>query len=338
MRCKGRRVGVMLLAILLAASFSSSCLPWKKKAKEEKKEELKWAWSRPRRSTRRSAVTYGRRPYLLPREETKPKEVRPRPTLPPVFLGRLKYKVVVLEFAEGEGASEFKGIGRLAAQKLGELLASSSAAVVVDRGRLEGISGPLDSPEALWRLWKALGIHAVIKGSVKKAMVGEEKGGALALVGIEAFLYSTETGGIVKGAYGQNPLYLSRTQGPARRQKALEKALKEALEEVKNGLLIGLGQMEWSTSVASVDRNTVYLNAGSRSGLKEGEILEVYGPGEEVKNPLTGVALGRAPGPKKGRVKVEEFFGVDASKAVLLEGEGIEPGDVVKPSKAKSRP
>lgn len=336
MRCKGRRVGVMLLAVLVAATLSSSCLPWKKKeTKEEKKEELRWAWSRPRRPTQRAAVTYGRRPYLLPREETRPKEITPRPTLP-VLLGRLKYKVVVLEFTEGEGASEFKGIGRLAAQRLGELLSSGGAVVVVDRDRLEGTSG-LDSPEALWDLWKALGVHAVIKGSVKRAMVGEEKGGALALVEIEAFLYSTETGGIVKGAYGQNPLYLSRTQGPARRQKALEKALKEALEEVKNGILIGLAQMEWSTSVASVDGDTIYLNAGSRSGLKVGEILEVYAPGKEVKNPLSGVSLGRAPGPKKGRVKVEEFFGLDASKAVLVEGGGIEPGDVVKPSKAKSR-
>ena len=330
-----KRALAVVLAVVVLFSLSS-CLPWKKKPKEEaKKEELRWAWSRPRRTTPRSPVTYTRRPYAAapkaqPQQVTAAAVQAPKPA--PIYLGRLKYKVVVLDFAEGEGTSEFKGIGKTAAERLRAMLAESGACVVIDREMIKGL-GPMDDTEGLWKLWRALGVHGVIKGKIREAMVGEEKGGALALVGVEASLWSTETGQVVKGAYGQNPLYLSRTQGPARRLKALEKALKYALEEVRDGLLLGLGQMEWSTSVASVEGNVVYLNAGRRSGLKIGELLDVFAPGRQIRNPLTGAVIGRAPGERKAVVRVEEFFGLDASKAVLLEGAGVAPGDMAKPKK-----
>jgi hypothetical protein len=62
-------------------------------------------------------------------------------------------------------------------------------------------------------------------------------------------------------------------------------------------------------------------------------MLEVYYPGRQVKHPVTGVSLGRLPGQLKGKVKVSEFFGVDASEANIVNGGGIATGDVVRLSK-----
>ncbi|RLA81993.1 MAG: hypothetical protein DRG31_07950, partial [Deltaproteobacteria bacterium] len=241
------------------------------------------------------------------------------------------YKLLVLAFDDSSLPEEFRGMGRRASEVLRKLMAETRACVIVDPQRVR-LQTPLN-PERLWELWKIGGIHAVVRGRIKEAMIAEEKTHALALVTVEAELLSTETGQVVKGAFGQNPIRLSRTQGPQRRMKALEKALEGALTEVRDSLLLGLSQMEWNTSVIRVEGNAVYINAGRKSGLKVGEELEVFAPGPEVHHPLTGAIIGRSPGPKKGSIRIEGFFGLDVAKAVILEGKGIAPGDMVKPTR-----
>jgi hypothetical protein len=86
----------------------------------------------------------------------------------------------------------------------------------------------------------------------------------------------------------------------------------------------------WSTRVAMVESKNIYLSAGKASGLKQGDIFAIYGPGKEIIHPIAKVSMGFQRGPYKGMVKVVNLFGGDASEATIVAGPGtIQVNDIV---------
>ena len=86
----------------------------------------------------------------------------------------------------------------------------------------------------------------------------------------------------------------------------------------------------WSTRVAMVESKTIYLSAGKASGLKQGDMFAIYGPGKEIIHPIAKVSMGFQRGPYKGMVKVVNLFGRDASEATVVAGPGtIQVNDIV---------
>jgi hypothetical protein len=86
----------------------------------------------------------------------------------------------------------------------------------------------------------------------------------------------------------------------------------------------------WSTRVAMVEGNNIYLSAGKASGLKQGDMFAIYGPGKEIIHPIAKVSMGFQRGPYKGMVKVSNLFGRDASEATVVAGPGtIQVNDIV---------
>jgi hypothetical protein len=86
----------------------------------------------------------------------------------------------------------------------------------------------------------------------------------------------------------------------------------------------------WSTRVAMVESKQIYLSAGKASGLKQGDIFAIYGPGKEIIHPIAKVSMGFQRGPYKGMVKVVNLFGRDASEATVVAGPGtIQVNDIV---------
>ena len=330
--CKA--LAILLVSLLLLPS----CWPFSKKksTEKEKKATEGWVWSRERRAPRgRGAITYTRRPYTLPKEKKEVAKVPvAKPTLP-IFFGRLKYRVAVMGFEEEDRS--LKGLGEVVAQRFAKLLEESGGVVVIEMKRVqkalkEKVSSLPEDPHALWECWKAFGVQAVVTGSLRRALVGgEEKRGVVAQVKMEVRLYSTETGTLVRCLHGQNPLFVSQVKGEFSRNKALLKAIDYCLKDLREGILLGLTQLEWTTSVASVKGDHIYINAGRRSGLRLGDEVEVFGPGREVTNPYTGEVLGRVPGEKKAKAKVVAFLGLDSAELLVTEGTGtISAGDMVK--------
>src|SRR5690349_22729849 len=45
--------------------------------------------------------------------------------------------------------------------------------------------------------------------------------------------------------------------------------------------------------VVNIDSNTVYVDWNSASGIKKGDIFQIYTPGTELKHPVTGKVLGQ---------------------------------------------
>ena len=86
----------------------------------------------------------------------------------------------------------------------------------------------------------------------------------------------------------------------------------------------------WSTRVAMVESKNIYLSAGKASGLNQGDMFAIYGPGKEIIHPIAKVSMGFQRGPYKGMVKVSNLFGRDASEATVVAGPGtIEVNDIV---------
>jgi hypothetical protein len=89
-------------------------------------------------------------------------------------------------------------------------------------------------------------------------------------------------------------------------------------------------KLGWQGRIVRMDGQRVFVNAGRRTGLEVGDVLEVIERQSSIRDPRTGVVLGEAPGRLKGTLRVVEYFGVDGAMTVLLSGGGITVGDFVQ--------
>jgi hypothetical protein len=89
---------------------------------------------------------------------------------------------------------------------------------------------------------------------------------------------------------------------------------------------------EWSCRIVKVEGDHVYLNAGRLTGLQPGDKLNVYARGEEIIDPITKRSLGFGLGKLKGTIEIDQLFGTDAARAVVLNGSGFKESDIVKMS------
>ncbi|HEX7614476.1 MAG TPA: FlgT C-terminal domain-containing protein, partial [Thermoanaerobaculia bacterium] len=81
--------------------------------------------------------------------------------------------------------------------------------------------------------------------------------------------------------------------------------------------------------IAKADGGTLYINAGSEAGVKEGDEFSVYRVGEQIKDPDTGEVLG-ANEIKVGRVRITNVMGPRLSTAVSVSGSGYRAGDTLR--------
>jgi hypothetical protein len=106
----------------------------------------------------------------------------------------------------------------------------------------------------------------------------------------------------------------------------------EGLEKLRDEALSYFTPLEGR--VTGVVEGAVYVDQGSKAGLKEGMRLDVFRKGEVFHHPITREPIGTA----ETRVAMAEVkeTGPGYSELVLLEGEA-RPGDVVRLSSAKVR-
>jgi len=74
----------------------------------------------------------------------------------------------------------------------------------------------------------------------------------------------------------------------------------------------------------------VYLNRGADAGLETGATFDVMRPGQELRDPDTGLSFGQA----ETKVAAVEIVGVEAyrSRARLISGEATQAGDILRKS------
>ncbi|MBN2333454.1 MAG: hypothetical protein JXO49_10910 [Deltaproteobacteria bacterium] len=85
----------------------------------------------------------------------------------------------------------------------------------------------------------------------------------------------------------------------------------------------------WQGMVFLVQGPVIYVSAGQYSGLQPGQILQVNGVLQPIREPRSGQVVGMVPGPPKALLRVRRFFGYDLAEVVVVQGGGVQMGDVV---------
>jgi hypothetical protein len=264
------------------------------------------------------------------------------PSLPFFQLG-FKRKVAILDF-ENKTTYKEENIGEVLAKRLSEKLEATQRAVTVDR---TVVSEMLDregfrlesTPESsvMKRAHQSLGIQAFALGTVtdlsllsSKASETSEEEVTFATLKMEIRLIDASTGNLLKTFIGRSPIFGTKETGEYSRSKAVLKAIDLALDDILEGFLRQLDLLEWTTTVAQIEGENLYINAGKLSGLRIGDTLEVFEPGKEIIHPTTKLSLGWTTGQLKGIIKVTDLFGVDAAVGKVVQGKGFTSDDVVK--------
>jgi len=254
---------------------------------------------------------------------------------PGVSLAPMKKKVLIAHFDDQTNTPE-EAFGDWAAGRLTkELEQGSRRVLVVDYQMIKdflekrGISvKELEKPKVLDLLSQVFGLNALVTGVISGPYVftapparGQEgqEGTASAIIKVEARLVDPFSGKLLKQLSMNNPIASVREKGPFPEEKAKFKAMELIIADLGRTLSRDLDSVDWSCRIVKVTGEEIYLNAGKLSGLKVGDVLEVFGPGESGKWE-----------DRKGKIEVSAFLGIDASLGKPIDMKKPDVNDLVK--------
>jgi hypothetical protein len=187
----------------------------------------------------------------------------------------------------------------------------------------------LETPKVLRLLNEVFGVHALVFGQLSgpyvfttKATKDQEET-ALAVIKVDTRMVDTFSGKTVKALSASNPIAASKERGSFSGEKAKLKAIDLTMASLGRSLAKELDGMDWFCRIAKVEGENVYMNAGRLTGLKVGDVMEVFRAGE------SGERL-----ESKGKVKVSAFFGIDASMGRLIQGKDPDVNDILRLAKS----
>lgn len=261
----------------------------------------------------------------------------------PFFQMGFKRKVALLDFENNTTYKDEK-IGEAVAKKLSDKLEATQRVVTLDKTVVsemlnrEGFKfDNLSNPSVMKRAHQSLGIQAFALGTVtdvsllsSKASETSDEEVAFATSKVEIRLIDASTGNLLKTFIGRSPIFGTKETGEYSKGKAVLKAIEFGLDDVLESFLRQLDLLDWTTTIAKIEGENIYLNAGKLSGVRIGDTLEVFEPGKEIFNPTTNLSLGWTTGKLKGAIKVTNLFGVDAAVGQIVQGAGFSSNDVVK--------
>jgi hypothetical protein len=249
----------------------------------------------------------------------------------------LKKKVLIPYFDDRTTAGE-EVLGDWMAEKLMEEVNRKSLQILfadyqMVKGFLEkkGIDlKNLRTPRVLQMLNENFGIHAIVIGQLSGPYIfttktlNSQNGTASALIKIDISLIDTFSGKILKDLSANNPTFSAKEKGPFSEEKARDKAIDLTIASLGRSLARELDGLDWFCRIAKVEGEEVYMNAGKLTGLKVGDVMEVYQPGGYGER-----------GEVKGKVRVSAFFGIDASMGRLIQGKNPDVNDILKLEKTE---
>ena len=270
---------------------------------------------------------------------TRPFAAAPLPFLQMGF----KKKVAILDF-ENKTTYQEEMIGEAVAKRLADKLEATQRVVIVDKAVVsemlsrEGIKfESLTELPVMKQAHRSFGIQAFVLGSVtdvsllsSKTSDTSDEETSFATAKVEIRLIDASTGNLLKTFIGRSPIFGTKEAGEYSRSKAVMKAIDLGLEDILDGFFRQLDYLDWTTTIARIEGENLFINAGRLSGLRIGDTLEIYEPGKEIIHPTTKISLGWTTGQLKGIIRVSELFGVDAAIGKIAQGSGFSPNDIVK--------
>lgn len=256
----------------------------------------------------------------------------------------LRRKIVVAPFEEGEPDEHW---GEMVAQRLRNSMESRTerilcldGQVILDYLNKRGVGSiPFNDPMMLRIANTVFGVHALLYGTLSGPYVvastgkkGDGDDTAMAIVRIQGKLVEAATGRVMKDFEKRNPIFATEERGEFCRDKAKRKAIQLAIEELTGDILHGINQIGWYTRIVKIDGNRIYLNAGRLTGLKVGDLMDVYEPGGDTIEQMIGISMDPFEGQRKGQLRVSQLFGTDAAIAHITNGGNFTLSDVARPS------
>jgi hypothetical protein len=188
----------------------------------------------------------------------------------------------------------------------------------------------LQTPRILQLLNEDFGIHAIVIGQLSgpyvfaTKTVDDREGTASAIIKIDISLVDTFSGKTLKVLSASNPTSAAKGKGSFSEEKARIKAIDLTVVSLGRSLTRELDGMDWFGRIAKVEGEEVYINAGKLTGLKVGDVMEVFHPGGPGER-----------GEVKGRIRVSAFLGIDASMGRLIQGKNPDVNDILKLAKTE---
>ena len=188
----------------------------------------------------------------------------------------------------------------------------------------------LETPKVLHLLNEVFGIHALVAGQLSGPYVfttktdKDQEETASAIIKIEMRLVDTFSGKTLKNLSANNPIIATKEKGSFSEEKAKVKAIDLTIADLGRSLARELDSLDWFCRIAKVEGDEVYINAGKLTGLKVGDVMEVFRPGGPGER-----------GEVKGKIKISAFFGIDASMGRLIQGKNPDVNDILKLAKSE---
>ncbi|MFP4039788.1 MAG: CsgG/HfaB family protein [Desulfosudaceae bacterium] len=260
-----------------------------------------------------------------------------------------KLRVGVVNF-QNKTSSKNVGFGEAAADILGTILHKTGQFIIIPQQDMKsildqqslGTSGAID-PSTAAKMGKVMGLNAIVTGAITEYSEVEEGQDLLihkskkqvARVTVDYRVVDTTTGVQLladsgRGVYDKSTGgFLGLGSKSSYDSDLKQGALRDALQKAMVNMMDQLESTEWRGRIAQIKGDTVYVNAGKKTGLKVGDVLKAQELGEMVHDPQTREAIGRAPGNVKGELMVTGFFGKDGSVATIRSGDGFKANDLV---------
>lgn len=348
----------IFLTSLLFLLNSCSNLPLIGKKKEEKGEKVPAGKTvtvegmetikevNPPKTETPSSKKPSAQPNPKKEEETKVASLPTRPFYSsplPFFQLGFKKKVAILDF-ENKTTYKDEEIGEAVAKRLSDKLEATQRVVIVDGKVISELLNrenfkfeTLTDLPVMKRAYLSSGIQAFVFGTVtdvsllsSKASGTSEEEISFATAKVEIRLTDASTGNLLKTFIGRSPIFGTKETGEYSRSKAVLKAIDFALDDILEGFFRQLDYLDWTTTIAKIEGENFYINAGRLSGLRIGDTLEIFEPGKEIIHPTTKISLGWTTGQLKEIIRVTGLFGVDAATGKVVQGNGFSPNDIVK--------
>ena len=186
----------------------------------------------------------------------------------------------------------------------------------------------LETPKVLQYLNEVFGIQALVVGQLSGPYVfttkttKDQEETASAIIKIDMKLVNTFSGKTLKNLSASNPIIATKEKGSFSEEKAKAKAIDLTIADLARSLARELDGIDWFCRIAKVEGEEVYINAGKLTGLKVGDVMEVFRPGGSGER-----------GEVKGKIRISAFFGIDASMGRLIQGKNPDVNDILKLAK-----
>jgi curli biogenesis system outer membrane secretion channel CsgG len=272
---------------------------------------------------------------------------------------QLKKRVAVARFQDRSGAG-YAHIGDGVADMLATALVKSGSFLVLEREEMEKVAyeqqftnSSMVTPETATQLGKILGAEILIIGSVTEFGQKESNiGGGISVFGagvktktsraaVDIRLVNVMTGEVLAAETEDGE---ESTTGIAVRYEDIDfsninswddtdigKACREAVDKCVVLITDNMTKLPWQGKILKINTDgTLLMKPGSEGNVKVGMEFKVYRPGEEIKDPDTGLSLG-AEESLIGSIKVtEDQLKGKAAKAKILQGSNFVVGDLVR--------